>query len=312
MNPSGMVQHSAALVAVPPGVVLHRGSVADRGPNSGTPSHLACSPAADAPAMAPWSVASCQCSTARCVRPLRSAPARRHPRHTRRVPGCAYRSRRRRGVYGSADRPRQRCGLRGATPVAASTRSQSMVTPLSRRTPASPISSTATSPTCRAPVCVTRSRRRSAASVPSRSICGSGSGATKVTATSRSASDAAASQPMNPEPITTADVAVSAASRSTRASASERSRYSALASRDGRGDGRCAASQHQDLERMAPITDVHGMLDDIQPVDRCIADKLDRPGPSTTVRGAVRCRQSGGAGSPCSTAGGRRAGRCRR
>lgn len=62
-------------------------------------------------------------------------------------------------------------------------------------------------------------------------------GATKVTDTSRNANDAAASQAMNPEPITTAEAAVSAALRSAVASASERSNSARRPPGTGGGPG---------------------------------------------------------------------------
>ena len=125
----------------------------------------------------------------------------------------------------------------GVTPVAASTRSQSMVTPLSRRTAFSSTASTATEPTNRTPASDNRSTMRSPASTPRRASWGSRSGATRVTATPRIASEAAASHPMKPAPMTTAESACSAVARSATASASDRRYSTDRAPGTGSGDG---------------------------------------------------------------------------
>ena len=61
------------------------------------------------------------------------------------------------------------------------------------------------------------------ASAPSRASCGIASSLISVTFRPRIASEAAASQPMKPEPMTIADSAPAALSRSTRALATLRS-----------------------------------------------------------------------------------------
>jgi hypothetical protein len=58
------LEQAAALITVTPGVIFQR-RVPIVVQNPGTPSHFALSPAAFAPATAPWSTASCQCSTTR-------------------------------------------------------------------------------------------------------------------------------------------------------------------------------------------------------------------------------------------------------
>ena len=66
------------------------------------------------------------------------------------------------------------------------------------------------------------SRRSWLAASPSRAACGPSSMLTSVTARPRRASDAAASQPMKPDPTTTAEPAAAAAARSSLACCRER------------------------------------------------------------------------------------------
>ena len=93
----------------------------------------------------------------------------------------------------------------------------------------------------------------------------------------RSASDAAASQPMKPEPMTTADDAVCAASRSAAASASERNSRARRPPGTGGASGAEPHAKMRMSNSVALIADKHRALAQVQPVDRRTPNELDRP-----------------------------------
>ena len=194
--------------------------------NPGTVSQADDRPAAAAPATAPCSMASCQCSTARwrpatALRANATSPAAKTSSAELRM--CWSTTIRDPADPAVANPAAFATSVRGATPVAATTTSPPTVVPSPSRTPSGVTSTTSTPPRYLAPERVTNSRSRLPASTPSRFCCGNSSGATSVVVSPRPARDAATSHPMNPAPTTTADVAPAAASRSRRASANERS-----------------------------------------------------------------------------------------
>jgi hypothetical protein len=110
----------------------------------------------------------------------------------------------------------------GRTPVAETMTSPSITAPVSRWTWVLSMSVTAVDPSKRTPLSDRIFATRSPTSTPNRRCSGTGSAATMVVGTPRPARQAAASQPISPAPITTAESAVRAAIRRITASANDR------------------------------------------------------------------------------------------